>query len=81
MLHLANRRAPPRAGAPSNVKVYTNLGEVTLLVDGASLGSRPAADHVALWEDVELSPGVHRLTAKGAGDASDSIEWNVAAPD
>ncbi|MFL6627663.1 MAG: glycoside hydrolase family 2 TIM barrel-domain containing protein [Vitreoscilla sp.] len=81
MLHLANRRAPPRAGAPSNVKVYTNLDEVTLLVDGRSLGSRPAEDHVALWEDVELSPGVHRLTAKGAGDASDSIEWKVAAPE
>jgi hypothetical protein len=81
MLHLVNRRAPPRGGAASNVKVYTNLVDVTLVVDGASLGSRRASDHVAIWEGVKLSPGVHRLTATGQGEVSDSIEWDVPAPD
>ena len=81
MLHLVNRRASSRGGRPANVKVYTNLGEVTLLVDGASLGSRRASDHIATWEGLVLSAGVHRLIAKGAGDASDSMEWNVVVPD
>jgi len=80
MLHLADRRAAPRAGAGSNVKVYTNLDEVTLAVDGASLGSRRASNRVATWEDVKLPPGVHHLTATGGG-VNDSIEWIVAAPE
>lgn len=81
MLHLVDRRAPPRSGVGTDVKVYTNLDEATLVVDGASLGSRRASNHVATWADVKLSPGVHHLTAAGAGGVDDSIEWTVAGAD
>jgi len=49
-----------------DVKVYTNLDEATLVVDGACLGSRRASNHVATWADVKLSPGVQHRTAAGA---------------
>jgi beta-galactosidase len=81
LLHLVDRRAPPRGGIATKVKVYTNLDEATLFVDGASLGSRRAADHIATWADVNLSPGVHHLTATGAGGVDDSIVWTVAGAD
>jgi len=78
MLHLVNRRAPPRGGIATDVRVYTNLDEATLVVDGASLGPRRASDHVATWAGVTLSPGVHHLTATSADGVGDSIEWSVA---
>lgn len=81
MLHLVNRRAPPRSGAGCDVRVYTNLDAATLVVDGASLGSRPVSNHVATWADVRLPPGVHRLTVSGAGGVDDSIEWTVEGAD
>ena len=81
MLHLVDRRAPPRGGIGTNVKVYTNLDEATLVVDGASLGPRRASNHIAIWADVKLSPGVHHLKATGAGGVDDSIEWTVAHAD
>jgi len=80
MLHLVDRRATPRAGIGATVKVYTNVDDVTLAVDGASLGSRHAEGRVATWLDVQLSPGLHHLTATGGG-VSDSMEWRFPAPD
>lgn len=81
MLHLVDRRAPPLGGIRTAVRVYTNLDEATLVVDGASLGPRRASNHIAVWTDVTLSPGVHHLTATGAGGVDDSIEWTVANAD
>lgn len=81
MVHLAGRRAAPRSGTRADVKVYANVAHVSLQVDGASLGTRPATDHVATWQGLELPPGVHRLTATGDGGIADSIEWTVEAAD
>ena len=79
MVHLAGRRAAPRSGTRVDVKVYANVANVTLEVDGASLGTHPATDHVATWQGLELPPGVHRLTATGDGRITDSIDWTVTA--
>ena len=77
MVHLAGRRAAPRSGTRTDVKVYANVAHVTLQVDGASLGTRPVTDHVATWRGLNLLPGIHRLTATGDGGSVDSIEWMV----
>lgn len=78
MAHLAGRRAAPRSsGTRTDVKVYANVAHVTLQVGGASLGTRPVTDHVAIWRRLNLLPGIHRLTATGDGGSVDSIEWMV----
>ena len=79
MVHLAGRRAAPRSGTPTDVKVYANVANVTLQVDGTSLGTRPVTDHVVIWRGLSLPPGIHRLTATGDGGSADSIEWMVEA--
>ena len=81
MVHLAGRRAAPRGDTPVDVKVYANVADVSLAVDGTTLGTHPATDHVATWPGLRLSPGVHRLTATGDGGVTDSIEWTVPAAD
>jgi len=79
MVHLAGRRAAPGSGTRVDVKVYANVANVTLQVDGTTLGTHPATDHIAAWQGLELPPGVHRLTATGDGGVTDSIEWTVQA--
>jgi len=81
MIHLANRRAPPGAGSIFDVKAYTNLDEVTLVVDGTALAPRGGSDHVVTWENLFLPAGAHRLTATGTDGTSDSMEWIVAPLD
>ena len=81
VLHLVGRRAAPPGGTPTDVKAYTNASRATLLVDGASVGTRPATDHIVTWPGLELPPGAHRLTATSDGGISDSFEWTVAPPD
>ncbi|MFL6697157.1 MAG: glycoside hydrolase family 2 TIM barrel-domain containing protein [Vitreoscilla sp.] len=77
MVHLAGRRAAPRSGTRTQVKVYANVDHVTLQIDDTTLGTQPVTDHVATWQVLELPPGVHRLTATGDGKVTDSIEWTV----
>jgi hypothetical protein len=77
MVHLVGRRDAPRSGTRADVKVYANVAHVTLQVDGTILSTQAATDHIAIWQGLELPPGVHRLTATGDGKVTDSIEWTV----
>jgi len=80
MVHFANRRAPPRAGAATTVKVYTNGARVRLRVDGVDQGTHPADDRIATWQGITLAPGTHRLEVTGSAGATDSMTWVVPAP-
>ncbi|MBC8096791.1 MAG: DUF4982 domain-containing protein [Akkermansiaceae bacterium] len=53
---------------PENVEVYSNCGEVELLLNGKSLGSkpRPADDSSRNWQ-VDYAPGVLKVIAKNKG--------------
>ncbi len=71
VLHIAGRDRPLRCGVAADgepvvqpVKVYTNLPEVELLVDGCSLGRRPVENFHALF-DVPFRDGDHLLSARG----------------
>jgi beta-galactosidase len=75
VLHTATRDWPRRAGSEDadrehDVVVYSNLGEVELLLNGTSLGRRTVSNATARWS-VMLAPGENRLEAKGtAGGAT-----------
>lgn len=79
VLHIANRRASPRAAGPAEVKVYTNARRVTLQLNGAALPAAAVQGGVARWPGVVLQPGRNHLTARGDTGATDQITW-VAVP-
>lgn len=68
-VHVAGRRRAERAEEVTEVVVYSNQPEVTLLVDGAEVGTVAGAR--AFRFEVPLT-GEHEVTAR-AGDATDSI--------
>jgi beta-galactosidase len=71
VLHIAATDWKYRAGtdsAPQNLDVYSNLAEVELFLNGASLGKKkPNAIKKATWE-VTFVDGVNYLRAEGAKD-------------
>ncbi|KQV47419.1 hypothetical protein ASC95_24985 [Pelomonas sp. Root1217] len=75
MLHIANRRATPRAAGRADVKVYTNAKSATLNVNGTDLPARAVQGGIATWPGVVLQPGRNRLQARGDNGAADHIHW------
>lgn len=71
VLHIASHDWMKRTGVSVNgtdviqpVKVYSNLVEVELFIDGKSLGIKKTANCNAVW-DVPFTSGEHYIEAKG----------------
>lgn len=85
VLHVAAARFTARTAAGTEVKVYSNAPEVTLQVNGVSLGSRSDAggSRIFRWPGVTLRPGENHVTAtarRGGAELSDSCTWTLRAP-
>jgi beta-galactosidase len=63
MVYITSRRYSPRPAGMTNLKVYSNCGNVELQMDGVSLGSRESKEKMLLWNNITLSEGRHTLTA------------------
>ena len=75
MLHIAARDSPRRAGSRTGdrqvlAKVYSNLAEVELLVNGQSQGARATRNGLAMWP-ISLAVGDNQLVAV-SGDVADT---------
>ncbi len=85
MVYIASRRLTPRSLPVTEVQVFSDCPQVTLRVNGASLGPALADDvHVFRWEGVRLQPGVNRVEAvgqAGGGAVSDECTWVLQSPD
>ena len=77
VLHLANRRATPRAAGAATVKAYSNARHLTLEVNGRAIGRAEVVDRVALWPRVVLAPGRQVLVVRSEDGASDRADWEV----
>ena len=71
VLHIASRDWNIRAGIQQGnqamtqpVKIYTNLPSVELFMDGKSLGTQRAEDHIAIFQ-VPFQAGEPLLIARG----------------
>lgn len=76
-VHICGSRFTQRTGDTVDVKVYSNLSEVTLYVDGQCIESK-RAKKIFLFENVPFTEGHHVITAKGF-QREDSVQWEKVA--
>lgn len=69
MLHICGKRYAQRSGENTEIRVYSNQPEVTLIVNGERVGTQ-AADKVFVFR-VALAPGMNTVIAR-AGSLWDS---------
>lgn len=82
VLHVTGRRYVDRAYPVTDVRVYSNLNEVRLVLNGAPAGTTSCADHVCIFRKVRLRPGpnhVEILGERGGKTVRDTADWK--APD
>jgi beta-galactosidase len=82
--YIAGRRYVDRAYRVTDVRVYSNAGQVTLSMNGRAVGTRDAAHcplHTCVFEGVVLEAGANRLEARGTHGKAvlvDTVEWTLA---
>ncbi len=77
-VHITNARFAIRKADNIEVKVYSNLKNVELLVNGESLGSKNGDYGTHIWDEVELEKGNNVVVAKGQlnGETyTNSVVW------
>ena len=78
VIHITNSRFVIREKDEISVKVYSNLEDVELFVNGESLGKRQGEYATLVWEDVELGKGNNVVKAVGTKKGekySSSVVW------
>lgn len=81
MVYITSRRWTERQSEVTDIKVYTNMDEAWLYVNGVQLGkARSDSYRRAVWEGVRLSPGKNEIRVVGKSgrmSLEDSCIWNV----
>lgn len=79
MIYITSRRFTERPEANVQVKVYSNLRENTLYVNGKKIGKQKSDPlHRVVWQNVTLSKGENRIRVEGkskAGVIEDTCVW------
>ena len=86
MVHITSARMTPRKLAANNeVKIYSNCDDVTLQVNGKTVGTiRPDAFHICRFTGVLLIPGNNTVEATGHEErvsVTDSCSWRLDPAD
>jgi beta-galactosidase len=77
--YITSRRFTSRTSASTEVKIYSNLDNVTLKINGVSLGTKTGSDKVFKW-NVRLSPGpnlIQVFSTRNGVTYTDSCSWNL----
>ena len=69
-VYIADKRIDTRKAAVANMKVYSNMDEVELFVNGKSLGKRKADVGTFVWENVNFTSGKNTIEAKAKNKGS-----------
>lgn len=73
MLYITSRRDIVRSSADVVVKVYGNVAEARLSVNGTALEARPLQSHIATWQ-VHLKSGKNTVSVS-SGSVTDEVTW------
>lgn len=75
-VYIAERRWNRRSARKQQIKVYTNLPEVTLFVNGEAKGVAQPVGGMALWNDILLEEGENVIEVRG-GDEYDRAQIGI----
>lgn len=79
MIHLCGKRYAKRTQDQITLKVYSNLPEVELIVNGASLGTQDGY-RVFTFTDIPLAEGITTITARSGAYSDTTCFEKVAEP-
>ena len=81
MIYIASRRFTERNTPQTQVKVYSNLKEAILYINGKKIGTAKKDNlNRMTWNDVVLSPGKNEISVKGKSgkqQLEDTCHWNI----
>ena len=68
MLHVCSQRMAETSSAVATVVGFSNVGDVTLVMNGEVIGTKPPdAVKVVEWRDVPLKAGENRIELRSSG--------------
>ena len=74
LLHLVGTRRTETTNATTTVLAFSNIGAVTLSVNGRDCGTlMPDAVHAVCWRDVPLAPGKNDIAVSACGRTVSSV--------
>jgi beta-galactosidase len=79
MVHITSPRDVHKRIRHVKVKVYSNMDEVRLSLNGTSVGAQKVVDHIATWE-VDLKDGENVVETFAGKDLHDRVVWNYEGP-
>lgn len=77
MVHITSPRYTQRRTRNVTVRVYSNMDQVRLSLNGESLPAQKVVDHVAIWKIV-LKDGDNLVEAFAGKDLHDSVHWTYS---
>jgi beta-galactosidase len=75
MVHITSARFVKRRIQAATVKVYSNVTEVQLSLNGQALPPQPVVEHIATWK-IKLATGDNEIIASAGKDLRDVVHWN-----
>ena len=82
-VYITDRRYNPRPGGNITVRVYSNLAQIELKVNGASQGVQTSDDHIFSF-NITVPPGatafVEACGNASSGTICDSVSWTALPP-
>jgi len=78
VVYITERRFDPRTTPTIDVKVYSNLDNVALTVNGTALPAQTSPNHIFVFPGVALEAGVNQVVATamtGVISAADTVSW------
>ncbi len=74
MIHISGRRFNERRSDRADIKVYTNLKQVSLQLNGEPIADTlTSGEHAIVWDDVALSLGDNHLVVEGTDDQGQTV--------
>lgn len=83
VLHITSSRYIFRESAETQVKIYTNLNEVTLTVNGKEFSSKSPEKGIIIWDGINLQDGNNGIIVTATQDGktySDDCVWVLENP-
>jgi beta-galactosidase len=78
MIYITSKRYDHRGTEPSLIKIYSNLPQVELIVNGVSMGLKKSTTTIFSWENIALREGWNHIEATGLREnkkIADSCSW------